>query len=344
MSNITKLTATEILKISPSTPEKLFSRDDFNIEFKKLRGKWHPDVNSDPQANEVFVHLVSIAEVARQRINSDSWNGVASITFKVSNKTYRFKYRRTFTFELGQVYISSTKVLYVVKDNDDLFSNAIKTIKNINYPNTKFKQEFQRFMPSMEFNGTADIGKVVIFSKPAKAVLLQDLINYLPKHTIEPVHVAWIVSSLYNTTTFLDHIGICHNSILPSTIFVDMENHGTFVIGGWWYSTIVGKKLKALPIELLKIIPKKALTDKVSDTRYDRQAIKGTAIACLGDSSLVGSKLLLNKNIPLEMLTWLRTPSNNSAVKEFTGWYNTLDKIYGKRQFIKFDTNIDEIR
>jgi len=345
MQKVLNFSAKEILQIETNKPEKLFSLDGFDLELKRLRGKWHPDTNSDPKATDVFVHLMALAETAKGRITTNSWNGQASLKYTTrSGKSFRFAYRSFRTFELGRMYIGSKYVLYVIDStNKDLYNNGVKAMKNIKYENTKFEKEFKGLMPNIVRNDETDIGYVVVMNKPKGSVLLQDLIEFLPNKMLPPKHTTWVVSSLYNIAMFLNHSGITHNSILPSTVFVNPKEHTCMLLGGWWYSVKDDAKLKAMPSELIKILPSKLFVDKTANTCYDRQAVKAVAIGCLGDPTLGGSKLIFNKDIPNEIVRWIRTPSKSSALEEYSGWISTLERSYGKRKFTNFDYDISQL-
>jgi len=340
-----KLSAEEILQIDSSNPEKIFSLVGFDFELKRLQNKWHPDVNTNPNANEVFIRIMELAETAKSKIATNSWNGKAFLQYTTTaGKTFKFNYRKFTTFELGKMYIGTSKVVFVIDgENEDLYNNGIKAIKGIKYTSNKFKKEFQPLFPNIIRHDETNIGFVVVMDKPEGSILLSDLIDYMDDKILPPKHVAWVVSSLYNIAAFFEHHNICHNSILPSTIFVDPSQHSVSLLGGWWYSTKTDSKLLAVPSELIKVIPSEVLKDKKSKTSYDRLAIKGVAVGCLGDPTLVGSKLLTRKDIPKPMLNWIRMPSTSSAIEEYTGWYNALEKSFGKRKFIKLDININNI-
>lgn len=345
MQKALNFSAEEILQIDINSPEKLFSRDAFDVEFKRLRKKWHTDYNSNPKAKDVFIHLMALAETAQGRIATNTWNGQASLKYTVtSGKTFRFSYRKFRTFELGRMYIGQKYVIYVIDgENKDLYDNGIKAIKGIKYPNDKFKTEFKKLLPDVVQSEETDIGYVLVIKKPKDAVLLQDLLDFLPDNILPSKHTAWVVSSMYNIAMFFNHIGITHNSILASTIFVNPKEHTCYLLGGWWYSVKENTKLKAMPSELTKILPAELFADKTSNTSYDRQSIKALAVRCLGDSTLMGSKLLFNKEIPKAMVTWIRTPSKTSAFEEYSGWIKSLENSYGKRKFTEFKYDISQL-
>lgn len=345
MLKVLKLSAEEILKIDMNTPEKLFSRDNYSYEIDKLRLKWHPDRNASPLANDVFTRIMELAETAKGKIATDTWSGRASVKFTVkSGKTYRFSYLKFRPFELGRMYIGNKYVAYIIDgENKDLFDNGIKAIKGIKYPQPKFKEEFKKLMPEIVQAEESDIGYVLVLKKPKDAVLLEDLIDFLPNKILPPKHTAWVVSSMYNIAMFLDHTGISHNSILASTVFVNPNEHTCYLLGGWWYSVKTGTKLKAIPSELTKVLPKELFDDKIANTCYDRQSIKAMAVKCLGDPSLIGSKLLFDKDLPKPMVNWVRSASRGTALEEYNGWGEALKSSYGKRKFTKFTTNISQL-
>ena len=346
MPNTLKLTAEEILQIDTQNPEKLFSLDSFTKEFFRLRKFWHPDYNSDPLAKDVVYHLTQLSKTAKTRIETNTWNGKASLRYTKTgdDKSFRFNYRSMREFELGKMYIGKSHVIYVVDSkNKDLFDNGVKAIRGIKYSKKKFEDQFKPLLPNIIQSGKTDIGYVLVIDKPKNFVLLQDLIDFLPDNILPPKHTAWVLSSMYNIAMFLNHLSITHNSILASTIFVDPSNHSCMLLGGWWYSAKQNTKLKAIPSELIKILPKKLFTDKKAKTCYDSQAIKAVAINCLGDSTLGGSKLLFNKDIPKQIVNWIRTPASDSALEEYEGWNKTLENSYGERKFIKFSTDISQI-
>lgn len=346
MQNILSLTAQQILDIDDLSPEKLFSASDFVNERRRLLGKWHADRNTDnPHANKVFDHIRKLADIAEERIKNDRWNGRSSIKYTtVSGKTFNFTYRTYRPFELGRMYISSKYVVYVIdKDNKDLYQNGIHAIKGIKYSDRNFEKQFKPLLPNIVQNDEADIGYVVVMNKPKGAVLLQEMIEILPNQTLSPKHAAWVVSRLYNICMFLKHCDITHNAILLSTIFVDPNEHACYLFGGWWYSVKDGNKLKAVPFELIKTLPSDLLTDKIAKHSYDAIAIKAVGISCLGDSTLSGSKLLYNNDIPNEIVTLLRTPSTSVLLDEYKGWMATLERCWGERKFIKFTHDISQL-
>ena len=345
MNNILSLSAEEILSVPINRPEIIFSFNNFKKEKMKIRSKWAPDRNKHVKATKVFQHLQLLFKEAEIRIENKTWDGKAGVNFaSESGKRYSLSYIKVHNFELGKMYIGKTTVAYVIKEKyKELFQNGIQRIKQIDYIDNKIKNDLSRFMPEILFNGKTDIGYVLVINKPVGAILLQDLLDYMPDGKIPPKHVAWIINCLYNISVFFSFQRLCHNSITTKALFIDPENHSMFIFGGWWYAAKEGATIKSIPTELIGILPRKIFEEKKARTKYDRQAIKAIAINCLGDKTLVGSKLLADDAVPSRVKNWLRMPSTSSALDEYQGWEDILYKSFGKRKFIQFNVTFNDV-
>lgn len=332
--------AIDILNIPLDRPDKFFKSIDIDNQWKRLRVKWHPDTTKEHfDTKDIFIHITKLYQNALLQISNNSWKGVDTLQFTdSSNKIYKFKYLSKHVgsdFELGPMYIGNTNILYVIDDKyKNLFDNGINQIKDIKYPYDFLEKEFSIYLPKIKYKDNL----ILVIEKPKNAVLLKDLIDYLPNKRIDPLHVAWIVNGLFNITTLLDFVGICHNSILDNTVFVDPINHSVHLLGGWWYSTKENQKLKAIPKELLT---KSILETGKTKSIHDRKAIKRLALQCLGDS--LGNSLYLDDNIPKDMISWLKSSNIPDALQDYEAWENLLKNIFGKRKFIKWNIDTNEI-
>lgn len=339
------LTASQILSIPIDNPSKLFSKIGFKTELALLQSVWHPDKSKDPEANVVFDHIRKISRVAKDRIEQDNWVIDGELTFREGTSTYTFRYLKKSTIEVGMMYIGHEKVIFVFDEEfNDLFENSVKRIQGIKYTNDHFKKEFQRFLPDKTINKyNSDIGNILTIDKTKDIINLGDLLDFLPERKLHPRHVAWIVSATMNVLSFCAHSNICHNAITPESLFISTANHSVHLLGGWWYATPSGSKLIAIPTHNRPILPNKLFVDKIAKFEYDVIGLKATAIQCLGDTSLTGSKLRLDECIPPAMLHWLRQPPTSNTRNEYTNWIETLHDSYGKRKFFRFETNITKL-
>jgi hypothetical protein len=339
----------DILSVPVNRPDKLFSFDSENRtdEVRKLLSIWHPDRSTDPNATDVFKHIQQLKKSADEQIQDNTWatNGAVLFTCSKTKKIFKFKYLYMKPFELGHMYVNNTKVLYVVKDTfTKLFDNGVKVLQSIKYPAAKYEKEFKKYLPSIaHISKDTNIGHVLIVDKTEDVVQLSNLLQYLPDNKLLPRHTAWIISSLLNTCCFLYYIGISHNAILTDTMFVSPQYHSVVMLGGWWYANPINNKLVGLPAPVINSLPSSVLSDKISKLFFDSMLIKSLAIECLGDTTRVGSKLLKDKDIPGNIVQWLRASTFDNPVTNYKNWDKVLDAAYGKRTFIKLDVDIKHI-
>ncbi len=345
MTIITTLSMEAILAIPITSPEKLFTKIGLKLELKQLYKKWHPDINPDIDTNKLCSHFQALAKEAQKKIDNNNWNGPAELEFVADGKTFRLSYKKMHTFELGKIYISSTKICYVIDPEfEDLFRNGIKSIQSIKYPNKKFEDEFKKFVPNIvKVAANADIGHVLVLDKTEDVVMLQDLLDYLPDQKMLPRHVMWVMSSLSNLLCFLEFNKIAHLGISTQTVFVSPEYHSCMIYGGWWYSRPNEEKMIAIPVQLATILPSSVFVDKLAKTQYDRFLVKAIGLASLGDKTLTGSTLLKTAVVPKPILDWLRATPSNTSVIEYSNWDKALTEGFGKREFVKFDINPNNI-
>lgn len=342
MNDISKLTPSVILSIAQ--PEKLFSGESaVEDEYRRLCKIWHPDRNKDPQANEVFVHFKLLKEAAEEKIAAGTWETPGLYTFTdTKGKKFQIKYKRKHTFELGDMYVGEYTVTYFVdKSAEDLFTNAKRMMSGFTFANDKMKGEIQRYLPEVHtVNETTD-RLVMVVKKDPEMVLLRDLLEHLGGK-IDPKHVAWIMSTIYNISCYLKYAKLTHNSIGPDTFFVSPKKHSGALIGGWWYAAPLEKKLIAVPARTITYAPRDLTAKKIADFRVDSELIRATGRELLGDGG--GSKLLSDPSIPNALLNWLRTPGQGDAFSEYEDWVKSVLKdSFGERRFVELKVQPSDV-
>ena len=113
------LTAQQIL--SSKKCGDLFSSADKQVviaEYREIARAYHPDISSDPQANEVMAKVNQLYEEALRLIESGTWEVSNRLILRdKSGKKYIGKYLKQFPFELGEAYIANSTVTYAFKGN-----------------------------------------------------------------------------------------------------------------------------------------------------------------------------------------------------------------------------------
>lgn len=344
-SIITEWSADRILAVPSDRPDRLFDHDTYTQQYNKLRLLWHPDKNPNPQASSVFSHVSKLYITATQHDRDSKWVGNAELVFVANTKKYKFKYLKMHLTDTGKMYIGRNKIaLLFDSNNEDLFTACHRHIDSIKFPDTQFKKEFDRFLPTNKIRKfKADVGGIVVINKTPDVINLKDLLAFMPNHKLHPKHVAWIVSSIMNVLAFLEHSNKCHNAITTESVFVSMEHHSICLLGGWGFATATGTQIVAVPSTLQRTLPPELFVDKKSKPRYDQYGLKSLAIECLGDPSLIGSKLLTDKEIPKPMINWLRQPPAGAAKAEYSEWMAVLHESFGDRKFFKFTTDLTKL-
>ena len=126
------LTAQQIL--SSKKCGDLFSSADKQVviaEYREIARAYHPDISSDPQANEVMAKVNQLYEEALKLIESGAWEVSNRLILRdKSGKKYIGKYLKQFPFELGEAYIANSTVTYVFKE-------TIRDFSTMRFPKSK---------------------------------------------------------------------------------------------------------------------------------------------------------------------------------------------------------------
>jgi len=338
--DIYSLTAKKLLAIS--VPEKLFTRDGLKKEWQKLSSKWHPDKN-EAVDHGVLSHINMLYNQALDKVAKDLWviPGQLDLSSKDGRK-FQIHYKKHRELELGDMYISDTVVAYIIKPgNSDLVASAKKITSSFSYDGDDMKKEYAKYLPeTIVSTQLIDGSELIVYKKTADVFCLRDVLEHYG--TIDPKHVAWIMSRLYNLSCYLKWAGVAHNHISPDTIFISAKFHSALLLGGWWYSTIIGEKMVALPKRTIENISPALIKAKVGTVKVDSELIKATGRELLGD--IHGMKLLTDKSIPKAFLMWLRTPANGKPVADYKLWYNKiLPDSFGPRKFVKMELSSKEV-
>lgn len=332
--------AAQILAIPENAPEKLFSGElaKAQAEFHQLGRKWHPDCNFDLSAGVVFQHINQLYKNAREAIKNNDWRGAGELMLIKSGDLARsVSFQKSETFELGEVYIGKTAVVYCIKrEFADLFENAKKRIADFRFANPRMKNEVAKYLPAApKYFSTADF-LIMLLPKNEDLVLLEDL-RIFCGGKIDAKHAAWIQSSLQNLACYFDYANIVHNDIAPANYFVSPKNHTGCLLGGWWYSQTIGQRLKALPNRTIKLAPPDVMRRKTADSRVDLELVKATGREILGDAE--GSRLRRDKNIPAAFANWVNGATSGEAVTDYKLWNYALEMSFGKKRFVEM--NVD---
>ena len=345
-----KLSASQILAIAGNEPERLFSGDAgaLKSEFRTLSKLWHPDVSKNPQAESVFAHIYALYVKAGDKLASGTWSepGLLRLTGR-DGRVRKLRYVKEHAFELGRLYLGVGVVAFAIDKTmgGDLAINGVETIKGIAYADDKLRKEFSDKFPNLiDFFDTGTL-IVSVFKKAPDMVLLADLRDHLLQSTgqsMDPKHVAWILSRLHSFACFLQVNGQTHNGISTDTVFVAPQMHTAALLGGWWYAARENTALKGLPGAALDNVPHGVLASGKATRRVDLEMIRAVGRDLLGDPT--GSLILRDKKVPRPMAQWLTDASSGDAFKDFRVWSEEILKdSFGARRFTELNISFSDI-
>jgi hypothetical protein len=326
-------------------PEDLFSSSsipNLKKEYHTLALKYHPDLNKEKDALAIFEHIKALYETALVKIKSSTWEGRGTLFLQTKNTIpSEIRYYRMYSMgAIGNAYISDNFVLYLIKKDYSRFYDRARNMLLLSVqPRTKkLTDEFKKFLPSkVEYlemeNG--DFGLKI--PKTEHTYSLSDILRYY-NGRLDPRHVAWILSSLYNLNCYLEHQDIVHYDLSLESYLIAPATHTGFLLGGWWHSYILKEKVTEVPQKTFELIPHLC---KNPDNSIMRELIRSIGRELLGDPK--GIKLK-SSAVPEPMAKWLKGVSTaKNAIEEFKMWDACLLHSFGKRKFMPMDISNKQI-
>lgn len=329
------MTGEEILAITE--PGVLFPGNpkENKLTYKNLARKWHPDYNKSPIAHQVFCHIGNLWDKIRaSSIDHDN------IELKYFSENFNLKPGITGTMkyfvktptEYGEMFIGRNTVAYVFNsDKLKYFDNYKHYVTNLKYPDSSMKEEMEKYFPKIEHNlEFVDGRKGFIINKTEDVLSLRDVLKHF-NNQIPDKTAAWILSSLYNISSYLYYSGIVHNGITVDNYFISPQYHSGLLLGGWQYACKDGEKMVGCTKEIYDILPFDVKKTKIANFKTDLESIRLLGRTILGDSS--GRKL--PDLIPEKIKNWMNDISlSEDSISEYQYWQTLLETAYGKRKFI----------
>jgi hypothetical protein len=345
---LSAMTGHDILSIRE--PERLFTGDTDSLkkEYRHLAVLWHPDRCSAGDADIVFAHIHGLFDLAVDKLGHGEWDIPGRLSVKdADGKTYRFRYRRRFPFELGETLIGDTFAAFFVEpDHKALFDNAVRRIVNFTFASDAMKREVSRYLPEIRKTfETRDGRHVLVTGKQRDMIRLRDVLYHFTAKGFPdqwPRHAAWIQSTLNNLCCYLEYAGLTHNDISPDTYYISPSDHSGSLLGGWWYSEPAGGELKALPLRTYDLMAMDMSKEKIAGIRTDLELVKATGREVAGCGS--GMAISGGTGVPESMAQWLRFPTTGDAVRDYRIWrQKILIESFGGYAFVELDLKPEDV-
>ena len=299
-------------------------QDDLKNKYKEICKIVHPDICKDPDANKAFQKLQEFYNEALAAAGTGYWESSKQVILHTKeNHTLRIPYLDKYEFELGTYYVCNKHIIYIIENRFKKYVDNMKdSLKKITFEDKKMSDYFSPRLPNMLPNYTTlDNKYVVIIEKDSDEYPLRAVVKNL---TIEPAHLAWMITRLLNLTMYFNHIGLAHNGLSLDSCFINLDTHA-ISIKTLWYAKPLNQKMIGAPQEIFVIMSPKAKSEKISDTITDIETIKA-----FGRS--------LDKDCGKAMKQFFMSGSGD-PLNELQKWDNTLAADFGTRKFVKFIYN-----
>ncbi len=335
--------ADTLLGIPADRPEILLPYDEgeARLIWRHLAADWHPDRNPDPRADDVFRHLTTLRDAARERRREGVW--LDQDTLRLCDRdggVSTTPYLARAATELGQRFIGEdTFTELYAPQTRDLMETALQHLHRLRFADEAMRREMRGWLPEVTSSLVTKGGLGALTAKKqADQVLLSDLLA-ASGGTLNPRHVGWILNGMLHIACYLDWLGITHNAIGPETWLVSPARHSATLIAGWSYAARVGARLAALPARSAASAPSALVRAKSATPVLDRELIKLTGRELLGDPTGMG----FGPDVPTAIASWLRHPPTPSALSDYRGWQEALRQSYGPPRFVEMKISARDI-
>lgn len=337
----------EILKLRVQDASSFFNATntlELKDEYRRLCSKWHPDKNlGDKDTSAVFAHLKSLYEYFSKSLDSEFIVFSDKVILNTKDNAMEVAFRRKHECDFGEVFVGNSIISYtVLSEYVDLEENAIRNLAKLKFADKKMQDEISKYLPVLRNRVVKPTDKLnfLVFNKAKNTVLLTDLLKHCGG-AIDPKHVAWILSSMYNMACFFQYNKLFYGGFTIEDYLVNPEKH-LGVTSSFWYSKELGSKLSALSAKALSVAPVSVLNTKRADVSLDLEMIRLVGRELLGDAG--GIKLAKNPAIPSAMLNWLRGASTGDAFKDYKIWHeDVLRGSFGVRRFTEMGIKFNDI-
>jgi len=306
--------------------------------FRRLARHWHPDVNRDPGAGEVFRHLVALRVAAEAAAGTRPAGTVRSFR-GTDDRAFEMRHLRARPFDAGEILVGRSSVAYVVSED---FADLAETAAawRPRFADAAMRAEMERFLPAPATAVATTAGRVMGYRRTPDQILLGDLVGHLGGR-LDPFHAAWLASGLMNLCCWLEWAGLSHGWIGPDTVLVSPTFHSVALTGPFLFAAPLGTGLAALPERTLSVVPRLGLPDAVAEGATDRELARLTVREALGDPG--GGRILSDGSVPQAFALWLATPPAGDARRDYAGWETAREAAFGPRRFVELKVSSPDV-
>lgn len=341
LDDLQKYSALRILGLTSYTEVFPSNKDGAERVARKLYSVWHPDrwpAEQQDEAKRVFQHIKDLYEKALTNLRAGVWGSSHVQHFQSKDREFSLSYlRREGVPGFGAQYISRSRVTYEVpSSNADLMDLWISNLGKLKRGPTSEMKEDQHLRTATQLDyGTLplkDGGYLLYVTKDPDLFCLKHVLE--KKGSLDPKHVAWILTRLLNLACLMQVSGVPNLDLTSRSVFIQPRTHSLVLMDGWQFVGGFSQKPLAIPARTARLCPTMASKGTVTYSHI-LTLIKVLGMECLGDPS--GALLLTNKQVPEEMKKWLLSGPLGDAIKELGAWEEAKRKSFGAPTWVAFD-------
>lgn len=151
---------------------------------------------------------------------------------------------------------------------------------------------------------------------------------------LDPKHVAWILSGLYNAACYMEHTGLVYLGLVMESIVVEPDTHRVMLPGGWEHAYVPGEKPGKVPLWVANQLPSKYKGGKPATLDMTLELIRAMGRVLLGDP--YGSVMI--RQPKTAMSAFLLAPAKGSAIDQYRDWRNATASQFGGHHFHPMDS------
>jgi hypothetical protein len=331
------LTAETVLGIGIDEPERLFAHDPDRAaqQWRLLCSHWHPDRSRHRQAHWVFSHLQDLYRAARAKREGGTWETSNALRLQARDgRLFRIRYQTKHALDVGTTYVGRAVLAHALEpDFNDLAEHAFELMTHLPFADSNMRSAMTPLLPRPVTQISTRTSRVLVLGKSAEFVALRGLLSYAGG-ALPPKHVAWMIGAMLNLVCYLEAMGLAHQAIDPDHLLVAPEKHALALTGGWWYASIQGAPMRALPARSARLAPPDVMSRRLADVRLDQFLARATALELLGDAF---------DDAPRPMQDFLTLPPAETAIADYEQWQRTLWDSFGERRFVPLGISPDDI-
>lgn len=304
-------------------------------ERQRLLKQWHPDLNSDPQAEHVFIHIHNIFNQASMH------HKLQNLRINQTDYRYLFSHENNI-YEL--YYLENSNLIVHFKHKaSELKNNIIHNLECLNrmLAHHPLKARYQDLLDIRVLATNQDEYLKIVFHPRYLPLTLVK--NYIYDYKDWKMS-AWIISRLFDSALLFQNNDLNFTGCDQNLVFVDTTSHHIIDLSALFFST--SDKMIALAPAQVKAIFSDAIAHKVCDEDSSNNLIKFLALYLSGDEQQVGNLNLLDQtHINAELIQHiLAINCEHSVYDNYKEWQtNTLKKVFTQRAFHKKELSLNQL-